>query len=856
MEAPLNDPSSELAEIVKSALEVPADGRGAFLDARCEGNAELRREVESLLAQEGSARELMQEAAHAKLAGILGESESELSPGEQLGNYTIVSLIGEGGMGEVYLAQDKSLGRQVAIKLLKPGLGTASIIRRFHEEERLLAGLVHPNIAQLFSAGLTSGGLPYFVMEYVDGPRLDDYCREKALSIFQRLELFRQICGAVSYAHRRLVIHRDLKAANIRVTGSGEPKLLDFGIAKLFDPSSALPEVTMTFASVMTPEYASPEQVRGEPVTTATDIYSLGVLLYELLTGEKPYKLDKHNPAAIAKAITETEPTKPSLALGRDRTADTKARTLLRGDLDNIILKALRKEPERRYQTVPQFSDDIGRYLEGRPVVARKSTARYRAGKFISRHKAGVAATAAVLIALIAATIISAWQARIARMEKGKAERRFNDIRQMAESFMFDVHDSIKNLAGSTPARQLLVSRALGYLDGLAREAHGDATLQSELATAYEKLGDIQGNPYVSNLGDTKGAYQSYTKALTMRQSLARIHPGNEAQEQLAKTYRAMGDILDQKGDVAGSVGSYRKSLGIFESLSSANPGNPHFAEELARAYDALGDGLRKTDHLEERMACFRKEAAMWQHLLDGDPENRRVQRSVAVSLMKLGDGWRDNKQEALDSLRKSVAIAQSLAASDPANASAQRDFALISYRLGEVLTQTGDYAAALQELPKPLTIYEKLAAADTKDVQARFDAASIHEDMAEASVNSGDPGRAVTEGTTALATFRQLVHNDAANMIYLRNLGLCYETLGNAHALAATRNIPAPERVARWTEARDDYRMAAETVATLVRRGALRPADKNLPTELAAKLANCDQNIVRVTQSSGATAR
>ena len=268
-----------------------------FFEKACRDDVELRKEVESLLRFAETATDFIEKPAYEIAAETIADPGGELKAGEKLGEYKILSLIGEGGMGEVYLAEDTKLGRKVAIKLLKFGLGTINIIRRFQQEERILAGLSHSNVAQLFGGAVTPAGLPYFVMEYVDGARLDDYCRDRQLSISQRLTLFRKICTAVSYAHQNLVIHRDIKPANIRVTSDGEPKLLDFGIAKLLDSEAPMVgEVTMTFAAVMTPEYASPEQVRGENMTTASDVYSLGVVLYELLTGQRPYRIKTRNP--------------------------------------------------------------------------------------------------------------------------------------------------------------------------------------------------------------------------------------------------------------------------------------------------------------------------------------------------------------------------------------------------------------------------------------------------------------------------------------------------------------------------------------------------------------------------------
>jgi eukaryotic-like serine/threonine-protein kinase len=497
----------QLEDLFHAALDrAPAD-REAFVVGACGGDAGLRQEVERLLHADEQASRFVAQAA----ADVQRVAATVPADGRQIGAYRIVRELGRGGMGTVYLGEraDAQFQMRVAIKVIKRGMDTDAVLQRFRHERQILAGLEHSNIARLLDGGTTGEGVPYFVMEYVDGQPIDEYCRAHRLPIGERLELFRQVCAAVAYAHQNLVVHRDIKPTNILVTSERVPKLLDFGIAKLLAADGGDITVATEFGRhAMTPQYASPEQLRGERVTTVSDVYALGVLLYELLTGSRPYEVTHKSPDDIPQIVADTEVVKPSAMAARRDDHGTSRR--LRGDLDTIVITAMRKDPAERYASVALFAEDVGRHIEGLPVVARGDSWTYRTGRFVRRRKLGVAAAAAIVITLIGGVIATSWQARVATAERARAERRFNDVRKLANSVLFDYHDAIEELPGATPVRERLVTDALTYLDSLAAEASGDPALQRELAAAYDRVGSILGKPYAPNLGNGKGALESY----------------------------------------------------------------------------------------------------------------------------------------------------------------------------------------------------------------------------------------------------------------------------------------------------------------------------------------------------------
>ena len=749
--------------VLEQVLEISPPQRARFLDQACEGDESLRLEVESLLEDENAGPEGFLEAP-LWTSAVFESALSDSWVGRRIGAYEVGALIGEGGMGSVYrgIRADQQYEKQVAIKVVRQGLGTAFALAQFRAERQILANLDHPHIARLLDGGTTDVGLPYLVMELVDGEPIDQYCNARKLSIEERLRLFLRVCSGVQYAHQHLVIHRDLKPGNILVTPDGTPKLLDFGIAKILDPGSTpnTNEPTMNAMRMLTPEYASPEQVRGEVVTTASDVYSLGVVLFRLLTGQHPFESQTRSPDEILLATRDAEPPKPSTAVRWESAADKaepssgrvfqassedspdKLSNRLRGDLDNIVLMALKKEPERRYASAEHFAEDIRRHLESLPVKARPDTFRYRASKFIGRHKTGVLVASCVAALLVVLMVGIVWEAHVARVQRARAERRFQDVRSLANSLIFDVHDSIQDLPGSTVARKLIVDKALQYLDSLQEESQGDASLQRELSEAYKRIGDVQGNEFSANLGDTTNALKSYGKALSIREGLWASRKDHDLADalSLAELYRLVSQTQLFAGEVTTALDSSKKAVALIEPLMASHANDPTVLLETLVDYQSVAN------------------------ILGGDQ-----------SLSNLGDN-----EGALDYRRKQLGAAERLVAMNPTDERSRGNYAIALTTMGDQLWQGGQGAASLQYYIQARPIFADIAFRSSRGPRGRYLLGLLFERITVVQLAKGNMAEALTSAHEAMKLSKGLSEADPRNVQSGSTLALDYRLIAD----------------------------------------------------------------------------
>jgi serine/threonine protein kinase len=666
----------QLKELFRTAIECEPPQRAAYLDQACASDPVLREEIESLLASHDEAETFIETPAFVNTVKAMTESPPEQIEGRRIGTYQLVREIGRGGMGTVYLARraDEQYEKLVAMKVLRRGMDTEDIVRRFRTERQILASLDHPNIARLLDGGTTEDGLPYLVMEFVEGTPVTDYCDRHRLTANARLQLFRTICAAVQHAHQNLVVHRDLKPSNILITTDGTPKLLDFGIAKVLNQelNALMMDRTRTELRVLTPDYASPEQVRGEKLATTSDVYSLGVVLYELLTGHRPYRSLNTPPHELARIICEQEPAKPSAAI--TNVLSDKLRRRLSGDLDNIILMALRKEPARRYASVGQFSEDIRRHLDGLPVIARKDTFKYRTTKFVRRNGLSVAAAGIILLSLLGGIVATAWQARAAQQEKARAESVSAFLKKMLAYSNPRLTVSGKN-GGETTMTDVL-DEAAKRLD--SEEFSNQLEVKAELER-------IIGNSYGGQ--GRQDLWEAHlNKYIDIQRSL---HGENDPQMIVANATWAA--LLGHK-DLAESEKVYRRVLPL---MRTGHLKGTIKAQDLAEALNNFGYMRRTQGDSKEAESLFRESLALSSELPIEDRFWIGLTRSTLAST--LADQGRFD--EALQTAREAVEEDRH------AGQTGTPDFGFSLTVLGGFQTDEGDYAEADASLREAETV-------------------------------------------------------------------------------------------------------------------------------------------------------
>lgn len=883
-----------IKHLLNEVLLVAPSERSVFLK-NSGASTEICAEVESLLAFDEESESLMQLPAVDFSKEFFDDEADKVSYiGQHFGAYQTVRELGFGGMGVVYLAEriDGKFEQKVALKLLKREMNTAALRRRFEQERTILASLEHPHIARLLDAGTTADGIPYIAMEYVEGIPIDDFCSVNNLDLNHRLNLFRKICAAVNYAHQNLVVHRDLKPSNILVARDGSPKLLDFGISKILSNNyEPINSATITKFGMMTPFYASPEQLQNKSVTTATDIYSLGVILYKLLSGHRPFESRETDFKKVYKAILEEEPPPPSEIvqnISKDwqnqitgkaeiRTSvfpvikqsgfntetnnnnDTFPAALnlssgsLRGDLDNIVLKALRKEPERRYSSAENFAEDIRRHQSGLTVSARPSTFAYRAEKFIKRNQLAAAASLLILLTLGGGIIATLWQARRAEAQRVRAENRFMQVRSLANSFLFEITPEIENLAGSTRAKEMLVNRALEYLDSLSAESE-DTALRRELAAAYEKVGDVQGNPYEVNIGDMRGALVSYEKSRAIRTKLFEKELTNlELKTELAKNTQLIGDILFNSGEQKKAKEKYAEALvqqeeiaqanpvdltaqfnlaaarfafgttffwnseydealkyyvpakETFEKLNQGEPANETYIDRLANSYIRIGETIAWQNKLEEGAASIQKGLTLIKPLAERHPENARFRRTLWLANIRAGEIYLDWEQydNCLKHWRNALELAKQMVAQDPKNVIAKRDLALSFNKVGDTLDSTGKGAEAFEHCSQALKLQKEIAASDPQNFEIRRQIAGTFKRIGYAQTTMKDHQGSRANFENARLQYEELIRFDPNDQKLPREIAIISQTIGETYVAQAKEKDQRAnlEKAVEWLE-------------------------------------------------------
>ncbi len=750
--------SPELERIFHEIADLDPEARRRWLEEHCP-DPELRAEAEKLAEFDAGSEEFLLRPVRNLAAQI---EPPVAPPRERVGPWRLKRPIGRGGMGTVYEAErfDGEVLQKAAIKFVPLALRSPAVLESFRQERQILADLNHPNICRLIDAGTTADGSPYLVMELIEGVPIDRWCREHALGPRQIVSLFLKVCAAVAHAHRHLVIHRDLKPSNILVTSDGEPKLLDFGIARLLGADGSSGATTLR---AMTPDYASPEQLEGRPMNTASDIFSLGCVLYALLTGEPPRR-------DLAQARSITLP----------RASSRKPE--LRGDLDNILNKCLQPEPERRYASVEKLEDDLRNYLADRPVSATGDSWSYVALRFLRRHRWPTAAVAALLVSILAGSAASVYQAR-------RAERRFQQLRQLAGDLVFQFEQQIRDLAGATRARQYVVRKAIEYLERLAAEARGDAELQFDLATAYRRISEIQYDPAASSLGDTAGAAASLERARALLDSIHDESP--EFQGERVRLLVRQSEVLEASGRLEEALDRAQQAQRLADQLLREDAAAEPFRRLASMAASRAARAWRRRGNLDEAQRAIERAVSLDRlSSAQGPSLETALRLSASLRLLARIHEARGDYEAAIGVQREANGALESLRATLPGSATLERNVMVGQSLLGSLLLYLPDArdSEARRLLESAWLTAERRAAADPADLRAQLDlqATAIRYAAALAGTRDWRRGEAVLEA--ALASARRLVENDPGHREARLNSAIAEVWLAQFAALHGTR--------------------------------------------------------------------
>lgn len=649
----------KLKRVFNEVTELAPETRLSYLSNLKLTDEAIYTEVLSLLEAEPKAEEFLRDPFVKESLEFDHEPSYDFLPeGKSLGRYKIIREIACGGMGNVYEAErsDDEFNQRFAVKLINPFFAGADLINKFKREQQILATLKHPGIVRLLDGGLLNNRIPYCVMEYVEGVQIDIYCRENAFSLHQKLELFLQVADAVAYAHRQLVVHRDLKPSNILVNGEGQVKLLDFGIAKILDKNSSIQ--TRTQNSPLTPAYASPEQIKGETITTASDIFSLGTVLCELLTEKPPHEFYNAEDIDMPRVVCDVPPVRPSSLLRQsvDQNSPDEpdfrrlsfSQNLLRGDLDTIVLKALNKEPENRYSSVEKFAEDIRFYLQGLPIKAHPPSLNYRFSKFIRRNKWQTVLAASAVLAITGGIFLAVWQSfnareqqQIAERQRQVADQRFAQARQAANLIIFDYHDRLAELPGSVTLREKMVSDALNYLNALSKEEIDNPELLREMAAAYRKIGDVQGESYAANLGKHAEALQNYDKSVVLLEKVTATAPSDlKAQNELVIAYRALAYAQMRSGDKPKGQQTLNKAIDLQKDLVQKSPADFAGKMLLLKLKGEIGD-TNPIEDVKTSLKIYQDVLREAEVLFAENPDDAENNRLMARFTQRVGTAFR-----------------------------------------------------------------------------------------------------------------------------------------------------------------------------------------------------------------------